>query len=518
MRRTLARPIARTVRVALLTALVATALVARSGEVSAASATPVADPARVWSHLVALQEIADREGGNRTTGSPGYAASEAHAVASLEQAGWQVTVQRFTLPGTVPTDPPALSQTGPVPATYDMGTDFALTTPPSGDDVDAPLALVGISGVPGPGDGSTACEPDAFDAFPPDAIALVVHGSCDPLLVMINAFSAGAAGVGFISDGTPGEQDPVQVDVGIGLGLASFSLSHALGASLVQQVRSVGPVTLNFDSGWRPGTVTSSNVIAERPGTDPSRVLVLGAHLDSVPQGPGISDNGSGVAALLALAEAWGASGAATGPTLRIGLWGAEELGLLGSQAYVGSLSATDRAAITTYLNFDQLGSRNGFPFVYDPATASMPETVSPGSDALTVRFRRHFAAAGIPTEGIWTDGRSDDRFFAEAGIPVGGLFSGAEQPKTGEQADAYGGTAGESFDTCYHLECDDLDGVNVTLLNQLVGGISAVVGELAEVGVGPTTTTTTATVSGSTMPVATPIAGPVVAAPAFTG
>src|SRR5690606_19360173 len=154
---------------------------------------------------------------------------------------------------------------------------------------------------------------------------------------------AGASGVGFISDGTPGEQDPVQVDVGLPFEISTFSLSHALGVSLVDQVRTAGPVTLRFDSGWRPGTVTSTNVVAERPGTDPSEVLVLGAHLDSVPAGPGVNDNGSGVAALLALAEAWGASGVATGPTVRIGLWGGEELGLLGSKAYVSSLGAQDR-------------------------------------------------------------------------------------------------------------------------------------------------------------------------------
>ncbi len=166
-----------------------------------ASQSPAADPARVRAHLVAFQDIADRHGGTRTTDTPGFAESRAYAVAALQQAGWQVAVQTFTLPGTVPTVPPTLAQVGPVPATYVLGTDYALTTPPSGDDADAPLALVGITGVPDPSDGGGACEPGAFDGFPPGAIALVVYGSCDPLVVVTSAFSAGATGVGFISQG-----------------------------------------------------------------------------------------------------------------------------------------------------------------------------------------------------------------------------------------------------------------------------------------------------------------------------
>ena len=470
-----------------------------------ASQSPAADPARVRAHLVAFQDIADRHGGTRATDTPGFAESEAYAVASLQQAGWTVSVQTFTLPGTVPTVPPSLAQVGPVPATYALGTDYSLTTPPSGDDADAPLALVGITGVPDPSDGGGACEPGAFDGFPPGAIALVVYGSCDPLVVVTSAFSAGATGVGFISDGEPGEQDPVQVDVGISLGLASFSLSHALGASLVDQVRTAGPVQLRFDSGWRAGQVTSDNVIAERPGTRPDEVLVLGAHLDSVPASPGVTDDGSGASALLALAEAWGSSGLATGPTLRIGLWGAEERGLLGSQAYVASLGPADRAAVTAYLNFDMLSSANGFPLVYDPAVATDPTTVSPGSGALTERFRAYFEAAGIPTAPVWSDGRSDDRSFAVAGIPVGGLFSGAEQLKTAAQAAQYGGVAGEAYDRCYHLACDRLDRVNGVLLDQLVAGLSAVVGDLAVAPLTPISSTP-------------PLVTSPVALPAFTG
>ena len=47
---------------------------------------------------------------------------------------------------------------------------------------------------------------------------------------------------------------------------------------------------------------STSNVIAETPGGRDDRVVVVGAHLDSVPEGPGIQDNGSGSAAILEIA------------------------------------------------------------------------------------------------------------------------------------------------------------------------------------------------------------------------
>ena len=61
---------------------------------------------------------------------------------------------------------------------------------------------------------------------------------------------------------------------------------------------------------------------------------MLGAHLDSVPAGPGINDNGSGSAALLEIAQKLGPNPKVNN-AVRFGWWGAEELGLLGSTDYV---------------------------------------------------------------------------------------------------------------------------------------------------------------------------------------
>jgi len=73
-----------------------------------------------------------------------------------------------------------------------------------------------------------------------------------------------------------------------------------------------------------PQAPERANIIAERPGADGTWV-VLGAHLDTVPRGPGADDNASGVAAVLALAEAWGKQ-PLPGAGLRCVLFADEEL------------------------------------------------------------------------------------------------------------------------------------------------------------------------------------------------
>src|ERR687895_623151 len=106
------------------------------------------------------------------------------------------------------------------------------------------------------------------------------------------------------------------------------------------------------------GGGSTVNLIAELPGRDGSDVVMLGAHLDSVPAGPGINDNGSGTMTLLTLAERldtfeppW--------HTVRFAFWAAEEPGSLGSTAYVDALAPNERERIAAYLNFDMLGSVN---------------------------------------------------------------------------------------------------------------------------------------------------------------
>ena len=77
-------------------------------------------------------------------------------------------------------------------------------------------------------------------------------------------------------------------------------------------------------------TRTTKNLIAETGGRS-DRVVVVGAHLDSVAEGPGINDDGSGTAVILEIAEQVKALGISPRNQIRFAWWSGEEEGLLGS-------------------------------------------------------------------------------------------------------------------------------------------------------------------------------------------
>ncbi|WCH93567.1 M28 family metallopeptidase [Streptomyces moderatus] len=215
---------------------------------------------------------------------------------------------------------------------------------------------------------------------------------------------------------------------------------------------------------------TGYNLIADWPGGDANQVVMAGSHLDSVTSGPGINDNGSGSAAVLETALAVSRAGYHPTKHLRFAWWGAEELGLVGSRYYVNNLSSANRAKISGYLNFDMIGSPNPGYFVYDD------------DPAIEKTFKDYYAGLGVATE-IETegDGRSDHAPFKSAGVPVGGLFTGASRTKTTAQVTKWGGTAGQSFDRCYHSSCDTTSNINDTALDRNSDAVAYAVWELSE-------------------------------------
>ncbi|MEA2317306.1 MAG: hypothetical protein QOD44_1495, partial [Solirubrobacteraceae bacterium] len=209
-----------------------------------------------------------------------------------------------------------------------------------------------------------------------------------------------------------------------------------------------GPARLAVDTVAE--TRRTRNVIAERPGPPARRVAMVGAHLDSVREGAGINDNGSGVASTLALAERL-----RDRRGLRFGFWGAEELGLYGSRGYVASLSAAERRRIAGYVNLDMVGSPNAVRYVYGRGLVR---------DALEQALR----AGKLAFDQIQIGASSDHAPFEGAGIPAAGLYSGSEERKTARQARAYGGEAGRPLDPCYHRGCDRFERVDQKLLAEL--------------------------------------------------
>ncbi|MEW2397468.1 M28 family metallopeptidase [Streptomyces sp. NPDC046862] len=217
------------------------------------------------------------------------------------------------------------------------------------------------------------------------------------------------------------------------------------------------------------GGATGYNLIADWPGGDTNQVIMAGSHLDSVTSGPGINDNGSGSAAVLEAALTVARTNYQPTKHLRFAWWGAEERGLVGSRYYVNNLSTANRDRISGYLNFDMIGSPNPGYFVYDD------------DPAIEKTFKDYFAGIGVATE-IETegDGRSDHAPFKSAGVPVGGLFTGASNTKSAAQAAKWGGTAGQSFDRCYHSSCDTTSNINDTALDRNGDALAYAVWELS--------------------------------------
>jgi Zn-dependent M28 family amino/carboxypeptidase len=227
---------------------------------------------------------------------------------------------------------------------------------------------------------------------------------------------------------------------------------------------------------------TTRNVVAETKGGSADRTVMLGAHLDSVPAGPGINDNGSGSAGLLTVALDLARSHAKPANKVRFAWWSAEELGLLGADAYVAGLTPEQRADIALYLNFDMIGSPNYAEFVYDgddsDAVGSGPGPE--GSAQLEKGINDFLDSKRLPHEGTDFDGRSDYGPFMDAGIPSGGTFTGAEGIKSPAQAATFGGQAGVAFDKCYHSACDDIGNINKKSLDINVDVIADAVGTYA--------------------------------------
>ena len=206
-------------------------------------------------------------------------------------------------------------------------------------------------------------------------------------------------------------------------------------------------------------------MIGELAGRTDDNVVMAGAHLDSVPEGPGINDNGSGSAALLEVAQQMAKSRPYN--TVRFAWWGAEELGLQGSTAWVEQRTQAELDEIALYLNFDMIGSPNYYFGVYDAdeSTFPAPVTVPEGSENIESTFGSFYTLRGEPYDDSAYSGRSDYQAFIEKDIPSGGLFTGAEVVKTEEQQEIWGGVAGESFDQCYHQACDTIDNLDLHAL-----------------------------------------------------
>ena len=413
----------------------------------------------VLEHEQAFQEIADANGGTRAAGTPGYDASADYVEDRLTRAGYVVTRQTFNVFAFEEVGPSELEQTNPNDVTYVEDVHFAATPHSEPGDVTAHVTAVDLQ--LGPGNTSTSgCEDADFAGFPAGDIALIQRGTCTFEIKGENAAEAGASGILFFNQGNTADASRQGIPA-VTLGndytadIPALNLTYALGA----QLAAIPQLEMRLFANVSRTPSSTENVIAESKTGDPNNVVMAGAHLDSVPEGPGINDNGSGSSGLIEVAETL--AKAKPKNKLRFAWWGAEEAGLVGSTFYVNNLPLPDRAKIELYLNFDMIGSPNYGLFIYDGDGSGFGLVGPDGSDDIEALFERYYAERGIPSEPTAFSGRSDYQAFINNGIPSGGLFTGAEVPKTPAQQAKWGGTAGVAYDPCYHSACDDIDNVS---------------------------------------------------------
>ena len=230
----------------------------------------------------------------------------------------------------------------------DFGSMFKST--PYSVDITAPVWAIDLALPPvGPPNTSTSgCEAADYAGVPAGAIIIVQRGTCTFAQKFALADASPAGAMVFINEGQPGRTEPLWFNFD-GIEIPTFAATVETGTELANGVLSGDTgTTARFKIDWRPGTYTTTNVIAQTTSGDPNNVIVVGAHLDSVGVGPGINDNGSGSATILEIAEQM--TKVKPRNQVRFIWFGAEESGLLGSEAYVASLSVagavTDRGDV----------------------------------------------------------------------------------------------------------------------------------------------------------------------------
>ncbi|SFF40890.1 M20/M25/M40 family metallo-hydrolase [Blastococcus tunisiensis] len=418
-------------------------------------------PDGVVEHLVAFQKIAENSGdpvypGTRAAGTRGYADSVAYVSGLLEDAGYQVSTTPVEITFNFPAE---LRQLTPEEATYETG----VFTGTGAGELTGTVIPVDLALEP-PRASTSGCEATDFDPTVftgPSDIALIQRGTCTFGLKAQNADEAGAEAVIIMNQGNTSDREGLLTGDATSADLegtipAVYDIP-VLGASFADGVALAAEDSTAYLEVLPSETRVDQNVIAELPGRNPANVVMAGAHLDSVIEGPGINDNGTGSAAILETALMMARSHPEN--TIRFGWWAAEEQGLVGSAAYVEGLSPAERERIALYMNYDMVGSPNYVQTVYDAneSTFEAPVEVPAGSTAVEAVYESYYTMVGEPYDDSEFSGRSDYEAFIANGIPSSGLFTGAEGLKTEEQAAIWGGTAGEQFDPCYHLECDTL-------------------------------------------------------------
>jgi hypothetical protein len=466
----------------------------------------------LWKHMQKFQAIADANPGpdghpSRNSGEPGYRASVDYVASVMKAAGYDVTIQPYTFlyfafTGTTPT----FREVSPTAHDYAFNTEWG----PGASIGKASAAIQPAGGIVLPptqtSSSTSGCTSGDFTGFVSGRIALIQRGGCNFGVKVQNAQAAGASGVIIFNEGNPGRTDLTigsLVDAAgnpivptIPVAFTTFAVGQALYNQYQQAVQAGSPLpvtSISIDGIVDPNR-TDWNVIADSKGGDKNHVVVVDAHLDAI-FGAGMLDNASGSVTILDIAQQMKNVNPVN--KLRFIWFGGEELGLLGSQYYVETLSSNDLSHIGYDLDADVTATPNYTLGILDPAsqnlfggaTPTFPNRVYKASTIARDQAVAYLDSVGKNHEFFSPQG-TDAINFNFVGIPASGVLTGQDCCKTQHEVDLFGGYLGNfegnipSFDGgCVDnpfLWCDNLSNNDPEILTLMSRTFATMVVQMA--------------------------------------
>ena len=356
--------------------------------VAGAQSPPVASGTAALAHVATLsQQI-----GPRPAGSPAYIRATEYVTEQFQRLGYRVEPQAFPFQFFDEPYLPILTVVAPVDLVLHPATMIYSTATPE-DGVEAELVDVGLGR-----------EEDLRGKRLDGKVAFAGRGQ---IRFSEKASSAAAAGASaiiiFNNQPGPAQTGTLLTPSRIPVVMIPYGEGLRLGAWLA-----AGPVRVHLVIRTVTERRSSANVIAVKPGTSsPQEVVVVGAHLDTVPPSPGANDNASGVAAVLEVARLL--AEVPTARTIHFVAFGAEELGLIGSSYYV----ANRTLAVTGMVNLDMVGHGSQVLISNSAGTGSLLDVAERVAGRLALPVRRLRL------------GSSDHESFERGGVPVVFIHTG---------------------------------------------------------------------------------------------
>ncbi|CAF1039433.1 unnamed protein product [Adineta steineri] len=433
-------------------------------------------------HLKKLQEIADNNGRTRALGTSGFKATVDYIETQLKsKTNFHIFKEEFAVPVSIRREPVLTSTIAGVDKNYIYETDFRMIFSSAPADFLTPIRLTIIP--------NSGCQDEDWQRATPysanGSIAIVVHDqNCSVEQKSIVAQKYNINGL-LLYNNTNTTRLPI-VFAAENITYIAMAVSYEVGSQLSEAVQNHVSTNPHVRMFMIPGNtlrvnISSENLCADIPTGNRTQTIVIGSHSDSIENGSGINDNGSGAMATLVLALNM-ANLLQTSfyekymYRIRFCWWGAEERNMYGSfhhveQANITTVEGNRLKDYLMMLNFDMLASPNYYFGIHQGN--GLPDIVSSkvinGSERIAQIFRNWFDQENLPWDNSSLGLLSDHVPFLVSGIPSGGLFTGADGHKTLEQRDrydrmlghGYGGIAKASFDPCYHETCDTIENTN---------------------------------------------------------